>query len=118
MLYIKLKNLKLKTIIGVYDWEQNIQRDIIINVAIEIEETKNIDDKLVNTIDYEDLTNLIKSTVKDNRFKLIESLVDKIIDEIRHKYKYISNLKLEIDKVGALESLESFCVSKTWKKEK
>ena len=29
-----------------YDWEQNIQRDIIINVAIEIEETKNINCKI------------------------------------------------------------------------
>jgi dihydroneopterin aldolase len=112
MLTIKLKNLKLKTIIGVYSWEQDIQRDLIVNTTIEAEEIKTINDELINTIDYEELTNLIKSIVRDNRFKLVESLVDKIINEIKNKYKNIYSILVEIDKLGALADLESFCVAK------
>ena len=113
---LKLKNLRLKTIIGVYQWEQDIQRDIIINMTIDNENESNSRDELIGVIDYEDLTNLIKDIVKNNRFKLVESLVDKIIDEVKKKYQNINKLFLEVDKLGAVEDLESFSVAKQWSK--
>jgi dihydroneopterin aldolase len=113
---LKLKNLRLKTIIGVYEWEQNIQRDIIINMTIDSEDESDSRDELISVIDYEDLTNIIKDIVKNNRFKLVESLINKIIDEVRQKYQNINKLFLEVDKLGAVEDLESFSVAKEWNK--
>jgi len=116
MITIKLKNLRLKTIVGVYDWEQNIQRELIINLIIELNISKSMNDNLVNTIDYEELTNIIKDIVKNERFRLIESMVERIIAKIRVKYQDLQSVFLEIDKLGAIAGLESFAVVKKWHK--
>lgn len=110
---IKIKNLKLKTIIGIYDFEQSIDREIIINAKIKTNHTKSLEsDDIKDAIDYDQITNKIKNIVKNNRYKLIEKLTQAIMDEIMQDTR-ITECKLEIDKVGAVEDLESFSITIT-----
>ena len=49
MATIRITNLKLRTIIGIHDWERAHKQDVIINVTIEFDASKaadsdNIDD--------------------------------------------------------------------------
>lgn len=108
---IKIKNLKLKTRIGIYDWEKNVDRDIIINAKIDTHcdealKTDNIDD----AIDYDHLVKKIKNIVASNRYNLIEKMAADIMDDILTD-KRIAKCSLEIDKVGAVADLESFSVT-------
>jgi dihydroneopterin aldolase len=49
---IKIKNLKLITNLGVYDWEKNFDRDILVNATIETKEINSTkSDILSETID-------------------------------------------------------------------
>ena len=108
---IKIKNLRLKTIIGVHEWEKKINREIIINAELEAKNSKStISDKLEDTIDYDAAVNKIKSVVKNGRFKLVEKLAGEIMKEI-FADKKIKRCKIEIDKVGAVVDLESFSVT-------
>ena len=34
---IKIENLKLRTIVGIYEWEKKTKQDIVINVEIEFD---------------------------------------------------------------------------------
>lgn len=107
---IKIKNLRLKTIIGIYDYEQKIDRDIIINATIKT----NFNDSLVtddinDAIDYDIIINQIKDIVQKNKFKLVEKLAQEILDSIM-KDKKINYCCLEVDKVGARNDTDSFAV--------
>lgn len=108
---IKLKNLNLKTIIGVHKWEDNIERKILINIEIE---TDNIEamksDNIKDAIDYDFITENVKNLVKNNRFKLVEKMVDEILNLIMTDER-IKKCKLEIDKIGAVADLESFSIT-------
>lgn len=108
---IKIKNLKLRTKIGVYEWEKNIDREIIINVEILTNLTKPMQsDDICDTIDYDHIISKIKNLVANNYFKLVEKMGQEIMNVILED-KRIRKCKLEIDKVGVIENVDSFSVT-------
>lgn len=108
---IKIKNLKLHTKIGVFDWEKTIDREMIINVEITTNLTKSLhSDDISDTIDYYQITSKIKNLVANNSFKLVERMAQTLMDGILED-KRINKCKLEIDKVGAVENLDSFAIT-------
>jgi dihydroneopterin aldolase len=108
---IKIKNLRLQTILGVYEWEKTIDRDIIINAEITSDKLNSLEsDNIEDTIDYDILISKIKTLITNNRFKLIEAMAQSMIKLIMED-KRISKCKLEIDKVGVVEGVDSFSVT-------
>lgn len=107
----KIKNLRLNTIIGVFDWEEKVNREIIINIEITSSDNKAAySDNIADAIDYDSLVLKVKNLVANNRFKLVEKLAQSVIDEIL-KDRRIKKCKVEVDKVGAVENVESFSVT-------
>lgn len=108
---IKIKNLRLKTILGVYDWEENIDREIIINAEIQTDLIDSLkSDDIADTIDYDSIIATIKNLITKKRFKLIEKMAAELINEIMQDQR-IKRCKLEIDKVGVVEGVDSFSVT-------
>jgi FolB domain-containing protein len=108
---IKLKNLHLKTIIGIHKWEDDIERKMLVNIEIETDHTKSMkSDNIKDTIDYDLIANDIKNLVKNNRFKLVERMADEILNLIMANTK-VKKCKLEIDKIGAVADLDSFSIT-------
>ena len=108
---IKIKNLKLHTILGVHNWEKTFNREIIINAEIESDFTRSLEsDNIDDTIDYDALTTKIKNLVAQNQFKLIEKLAQEMMNKIMEDAR-IKRCKLEIDKVAVIEFVESFSVT-------
>ncbi len=108
---IKIKNLRLKTILGVHAWEETIDREIIINAEIETNEVASLaSDNIDDTINYDEIIFKIKNLVKSKRFKLIEKMTAEILDKIMQD-KRISRCKVEVDKVGVIDDVDSFSVT-------
>jgi len=108
---IKIKNFKLKTIVGIYDWEQDFQREILINAKIHTNSTKaKISNNISDTIDYDLIINKIKQFVINNKFQLIEKMASDILDLIMED-KRIKKCEIELDKIGVVSGVESFSVT-------
>jgi dihydroneopterin aldolase len=108
---LKIKNLKLQTVIGVHSWEAEINREIIINVEIESDLPKAVKtDEIIDTIDYDLLVCKIKNLIATKRFKLVEKMAQEILQEVMQDQR-IKRCKLEIDKVKPIENLQSFSVT-------
>ncbi len=72
---------------------QNFVLDIVIHYEV-IQKTDNLDD----FIDYIDLYNLVQYSFEEKRFNLVESLISKIVEDIREKYKTVFYIKINIRK--------------------
>jgi len=108
---IKIKNLKLKTILGVYDFEKTNEREIIINATITTKHLKStISDNLSDTIDYDEIVQKIKKFLLKNNFNLIEKLAKEILNLIMEDQR-VSKCELEIDKTNAVENVDSFSIT-------
>ena len=107
---IKIQNLRLKTKIGVYEWEKNFEREIIINIEIEVLNNKSsISDDLQDTVDYDKIYKIIKFEATNSSFNLIEKLAGKILEEIM-KDERIASAKIELQKMHVFEDVESFSI--------
>jgi dihydroneopterin aldolase len=108
---IKIKNLRLKTILGVHAWEDHIDREIIINAEIETNYGVSLtSDNITDTIDYEEIVSKIKTLLQSQRFKLIEKMAAEIMKKIMEDHR-ISRCKLEVDKVGVIPGIDSFSIT-------
>ncbi len=94
---IKLNNLTFFAFHGVNEHEihegQNFNLDLIISYYL-----SDSGDNISNTIDYIELYHIIKNTVTQKRFNLLESLGDELISDIKNKYKSIYYIKINIRK--------------------
>lgn len=108
---IKVKNLRLKTILGIHEWEKHIDREIIINAEIETNHRDCLtSDDISDAINYEEIVSKIKNLLHSKRFKLIEKMTAELMDKIMED-KRITRCKLEVDKVGVIPGIDSFSIT-------
>ena len=104
---IKIENLRLRTIIGVYDWEKEKKQDVVINVDMEFDGSKaGSTDNIEDTIDYKTITKEIIDFVEDGKFNLLEKLVTGIGDIIVRDKRILKTV-VKVDKPGALRFTDS-----------
>ncbi|TFG77688.1 MAG: dihydroneopterin aldolase [Thermodesulfobacteriales bacterium] len=110
---IRIEDLKLRTIVGIYEWEKENKQDIVINVEIEFDGTKAIEtDDIADTIDYKSITKKIITMVEESEFNLIERIAGEAIKIIMENEK-VEKASVRVDKPGALRFTDSVSVTQT-----
>lgn len=108
---IHIKNLRLRTIIGIFDWEKKEKQDLIINVRIGFDGSKaQQTDAIDDTLDYKSITKAIIEKVEQTHYNLIEKLVSDLHDLI-FNYDKVLWSHVEVDKPGALRFADSVSIS-------
>ncbi len=116
MATIRITDLKLRTIIGINDWERDQEQDIIINITMEYDATKAIkSDKIKDTIDYKTITKKIIKAVQPSRFFLLEKLTNFILDIVMEN-SFVNEATVRVDKPMALRFARSVSVEITRKR--
>lgn len=111
---INIENLRLRTIIGIYDWEKENKQDVIINISIEFDgSAAGKSDSIEDTVDYKTITKKIINYVEDGKFNLIEKMVTGIGEIVMEDKRVISST-ITADKPGALRFTDSVSVTETF----
>ena len=79
---VKLNNIKFEAIHGLYDIEKIDKQLFEVDVEIHLFQKKSCNDNIKNSIDYENVYNLLLDTFTNNIFNLIETLGEKVIEKI------------------------------------
>jgi len=99
---IYLRELKVETIIGIFDWEREIKQTISfdLDMATDIRRAA-ASDVIEDTLDYKAVSKRIIAFVEGSSFQLVETLAERvaaiIIDEFDVRW-----VRLRLDKVGAI----------------
>ena len=94
---IHIKNLRLRTVIGVEDWERQREQDVVVNVWITFDgQAAAESDDLAETINYKAIKRQIMSEVEQAKFFLVEKLAAHILEIIMADPKALA-AKVEID---------------------
>lgn len=102
-----IEALKVDTVIGVYDWEKNIQQTLQFDIEMrtDIRQAAQIDD-LSKTVDYSKVAEDIILLAKANQAELIETVAEKVAQKILSDYA-VESCKVTLRKLGAVASTES-----------
>jgi dihydroneopterin aldolase len=105
---IKLDNLTFFAFHGVNKEEIEEGQIFLLDLTISYN-LDNSSDSIFSTIDYIDLYKTIKSSFIEKRFNLLESLGNKLIVDIKNKYKSIYYIKINIKKPSiVIDSTKNF----------
>jgi len=76
---IFLRDLRIRTIVGIWEWERRLPQvvSIDLDMATDIRRAAG-SDHINDTLDYKAVTRRIKAFVADSRFNLIETMAEQI----------------------------------------
>lgn len=102
-----IKDLRVDTVIGIYDWERQIRQVVSIDLemAADIAKAAGSDD-ISDTLNYKAVAKRVISFVRDSEFELVEKLAEQIADIILNEFA-TPWIKLTLGKPGAVRGSES-----------
>lgn len=101
---VYIRDLRIDTVIGVYDWERQIKQTLSfdLEMATDIREAAATDD-LQYTINYKAVSDRIIELVENFHPQLIESLAEEIAKMIIAEF-HVPWLRLQVSKAGAVRA--------------
>ena len=113
MAFIRIKNLKLRAVIGINDWERRNKQDVIINIKLEFDaSTAAKSDDIADTVDYKAIKQNVIKLVENSNYNLLEKLVNEIIYVCLADPK-VQKATVKVDKPHALRFADSVSIEIT-----
>ena len=104
---IHIKDLRLRTFIGFNDEEQRKRQDVVVNIRIDYDALSAArGDEVAEALDYKTITKQVIAHVEENRFLLLEKLVNDLV-EIVMAHQAARRAEVEVDKPHALRFSDS-----------
>jgi len=107
---IRIKDLRLRAIIGCNEWEREKKQDITINVVMDVDNERAAEtDDITDCMDYREVTKDIIEAVEGSGFFLLERLAGFILDIVMRR-PAVRWASVEVDKPHALRFSRSVSV--------
>lgn len=97
-----LRDLHIDTVIGIYDWERNIQQTIILDIEMSTDVAKAAaTDQIEDALNYKSIAKRMIQFVGESKFLLVETLAERCAEIIRNEFG-VAWLRLSVNKKGAV----------------
>ena len=111
MARIRVKDLRLRTFIGINEDEILNKQDVLINLTILYAAQEAVrDNDIDHALNYRTITKAIIAHVEGNRFALLERLTQEILDLVMAN-ESVLYAEVEVDKPHALRFAESVSIT-------
>jgi dihydroneopterin aldolase len=96
--YVSIKDLSVPAVIGVHDWEREIEQTLIVSVdmANDVRRAAATDD-LADALDYSAVARTIAAVAREGKFHLIETAAERVASRLLADFP-VSWLRLEVRK--------------------
>jgi len=99
---IFLDELKVDTVIGIWEWERRIRQTVVIDLEMSADIARAAaTDDVADTLNYKSVAKRIKGFVADSSFQLVETLAEKIAAIVRDEFD-VAWVKVRVNKPGAI----------------
>ncbi len=97
-----LRGLRIDTVIGIYDWERQIQQTVVLDLEMSADVKKAAaSDDIEDTLDYKAVAKRLASFVAESRFQLVETLAERCAGIVRDEFG-VGWVRLTLNKEGAI----------------
>lgn len=99
---VYLNDLKIDTIIGIFDWERRIRQTVSLDIEMTTDVAKAAaSDQIDDALDYKAVAKAIIEFVQRSEFKLVETLAERVAELILRDFA-VSSVRLRVNKRGAI----------------
>ena len=97
-----INELRIETIIGIYDWERKVKQTISLDLEMGADIRKSAaTDAIEDTLNYKAVAKRLIAFVEDSEYLLVETLAEKITEIVLSEFS-VPWLKLTVRKPGAV----------------
>ena len=106
---LHISALRTMTHIGIHEWEQRILQQLLLDIYITID-TSLCNDQIESTIDYDKICQRVTTFVESNKFNLIETVAEKVVNLIKDEFS-VKELTISVSKPHAIKNAGNICVT-------
>ncbi|MGH8373297.1 MAG: dihydroneopterin aldolase [Gammaproteobacteria bacterium] len=102
-----IRDLRIDTVVGVYDWERRIRQTVIFDLDMGTDIRRAAaSDKIDDTLDYKTVAKRIIQYVSEQEFQLVETLAENVAGIVLKEFK-VPWVKVTLHKPGAVSGSKS-----------
>lgn len=99
---VYIRDLRIETVIGIYDWERKIKQTVSIDLDMGFDIRKAAEsDHIDQALNYKAVAKRIISFVEESSFQLVETMAEKITFIVLSEFD-VNWVKLKLGKPGAV----------------
>jgi len=97
-----IEDLRIETVIGIYDWERKIKQIVALDLEMAFDNRKPAaSDRIEDTLDYKAVSKRLITFVESSHFELVETLAERCAEIVQHEFG-VAWLSLKLSKPGAV----------------
>ncbi len=99
---IFIRELRIETVIGIYDWERDIRQPVVLDLEMAFDIRKAAaSDHIDDTLNYKAVAKRLIAFVEDSKFELVETLAERITEIVLQEFD-VAWVRLVLNKEGAV----------------
>jgi dihydroneopterin aldolase len=99
---IFIRELRVDTVIGVYDWERSIRQTVVLDLEMATDISRAAgEDSLQHTLDYAAISARVSAFIEESEFQLIEAMAEQVASIVLSEFA-VPWLRLRLSKPGAV----------------
>lgn len=99
---IYLSDLRIETVIGIFDWERRIKQTISLDLEMATDIKKAAaSDHIDDTLNYKAVAKRVIGFVEESQFQLVETLAERVAEIILNEFE-VPWVRVKLNKPGAI----------------
>ena len=99
---IYLNDLKIETVIGIFEWERRVKQTVSIDLEMATDVARaSASDSIEDALDYKAVAKALIQYVEQSSFQLVETLAERVAELILNEFN-VPWVRLRINKKGAI----------------
>jgi dihydroneopterin aldolase len=102
-----IEDLRIDTVIGIYDWERRVRQTLSFDIEMAFDNTvPAASDHIADTLNYKDVSKRLIAYVSESSFGLVETLAERCAAIIREEFG-VAWVRLKLSKPGAVRGAKA-----------
>jgi dihydroneopterin aldolase len=99
-----IRELRIDTVIGIYDWEREIRQTVVFDLEMGADVSKaGATDAIEDTLDYKAVSKRLIEFVRASEFQLVETLAERCAAIVLEEFD-VPWVRMTLNKVGAVSA--------------
>ena len=103
---IYISQLRVETVIGVYEWERHIRQVVLLDLEMATDVARAAaTDNIADALNYKAVAKRVAAFVEGTRFQLVETLAERVAERVLDEFG-VPWVRLRVCKEGALRGVK------------
>lgn len=102
-----IRELKVDTVVGIYDWEKRMRQHVVLDIDMGADIARAAKtDTIADTLDYKAVAKRVQQFVQQSQFGLVETLAERVAALVMDEFQ-VPWVKVTLNKPGAVSGSKS-----------